>query len=162
MRRTVLRRPHTARTRKRVEPRDTSQRRAIREALERAGRPLSAHEILRAAKTSVPRLGIATVYRAVKQLHDVGLLHQVTIPGGVPRYEPSGKRHHHHFHCRLCGRVYEVDACPGELTHLAPAGFSLEAHEVILYGRCAGCARKGRNHRGAGRRGRRGQRHNAG
>lgn len=121
-------------------PRDTSQRRAIRQALERANRPLSAAEILEAAQGSVPGLGVATVYRAVKALQRDGVLHQVELPGDAPRYELSGKEHHHHFHCRTCEKVYEVDACPGELTHLAPPGFALEEHEVILYGRCAACA----------------------
>jgi Fur family ferric uptake transcriptional regulator len=122
--------------------RETSQRRAIRDALELADRPLSATEILHAARLAVPQLGVATVYRAVKSLHGDGALHQVDLPGDSPRYELSGKQHHHHFHCRLCKRVYEVDACPGELLNLAPPGFSLEAHEIILYGRCPTCTPK--------------------
>ena len=127
-----------ARSRERAS-RDTSQRRAIREAVEGAGRPLSAAEILAEARTSVPRLGIATVYRAVKRMQDEGALRQVDLPGDSPRYEASGKDHHHHFHCRSCGRVYEVEACPGEFAMPAPPGFSVEDHEVILYGRCPAC-----------------------
>ncbi|MBP1635048.1 MAG: ferric uptake regulator family protein [Acidobacteria bacterium] len=119
--------------------RDTSQRRAIRDAVEGAGRPLSAAEILDAARAAVPRLGMATVYRAVRRMRDEGAVHQVDLPGGAPRYESSGKDHHHHFHCRACQRVYEVEACPGERALPAPPGFSLEAHEVILYGRCPSC-----------------------
>jgi Fur family ferric uptake transcriptional regulator len=120
--------------------RDTSQRRAIREALERANRPITSTEILEAARAAVPGIGVATVYRAVKALQGEGVLHQVELPGAVTRYELAGKDHHHHFHCRTCQRVFEVEACPGELTHLAPPGFTLEAHEVILYGRCPACA----------------------
>lgn len=120
--------------------RDTSQRRAIWRVLELADRPLTSAEILEAAQASVPGMGVATVYRAVKALQLEGLLHQVELPADVPRYELSGKDHHHHFHCRICQRVFEVDACPGELTHLAPPGFTLERHEVILYGRCPACA----------------------
>jgi len=120
--------------------RATNQRRAIRQVLERTDRPLTAAEILEGARTAVPGMGVATVYRAVKALQDDGTLHQVELPGAVPRYELSGKEHHHHFHCTSCERVFEVDACPGELTHLAPPGFMLEKHEVILYGRCPACA----------------------
>ena len=122
--------------------RDTSQRRAIWQVLKATNRPLTAAEILEAARASVPGMGVATVYRAVKALQSDGTLHQVDLPGDVPRYELSGKGHHHHFHCRSCERVFEVHACPGDFRHLAPPGFSLETHEVILYGRCATCARQ--------------------
>jgi Fur family ferric uptake transcriptional regulator len=119
--------------------RDTSQRRAIREAVEGAGRPLSATEILAAARRTVPSLGIATVYRAVRRMQHEGALLQVDLPGDAPRYESSGKDHHHHFHCRSCARVYEVEACPGTFAMPAPPGFEVEDHEVILYGRCPAC-----------------------
>jgi Fur family ferric uptake transcriptional regulator len=36
--------------------------------------------------------------------------------------------------------MFEVDDCPGGFGALAPGGFHVEAHEVILYGLCAGCA----------------------
>lgn len=143
--------------------RDTSQRRAIRQAVENAGRPLSATEILAAARGAVPGLGIATVYRAVRRMQEEGALRQVDLPGDAPRYEASGKDHHHHFHCRSCARVYEVEACPGEFAMPAPPGFTVEDHEVILYGRCPACLRpepEPRRHRprpgGPAPRGRRG------
>lgn len=122
--------------------RDTSQRRAIRQAVEGAGRPLSAAEILATARATVPGLGIATVYRAVRRMQEEGALRQVDLPGDAPRYEASGKDHHHHFHCRSCARVYEVEACPGAFAMPAPPGFAVEDHEVILYGRCPACLRE--------------------
>jgi len=125
-------------------PRDTAQRRAIRQAIEESGRPLTAAEILHAAKAAVPGLGIATVYRTVRSLRTEGTVRQVDLPGDVPRYEVAAKRHHHHFHCRDCGRVFEVDSCPGNLADLAPRGFVAEHHEVILYGRCPECVARTR------------------
>ena len=44
-----------------------------------------------------------------------------------------------HFECRKCARVFEVHGCPGNLKPLVPDGFTLEDHEVILYGLCAEC-----------------------
>jgi Fur family transcriptional regulator, ferric uptake regulator len=120
--------------------RDTQQRRAIRRAIEDAGRPLSPHEVLDSARVHAPRLGIATVYRTLKALVADEALTQVELPGEPPRYEATGKRHHHHFHCRACDRVYELEGCPEGLRSLTPAGFALESHEVVLYGRCAACA----------------------
>lgn len=119
--------------------RDTQQRRAIRAAIEEAGRPLSPQEILETAKRTSPGLGIATVYRTLKSWVEGGGLTQVDLPGEAPRYEATGKQHHHHFHCRACDRVYELEGCPEDLRSLTPAGFALESHEVVLYGRCAAC-----------------------
>lgn len=120
--------------------RKTRQRDAICEALERADRPLSPQEIHDAAQDSVPGLGLATVYRTIKALVEERWLRVVELPGAPSRYEVAGKAHHHHFHCRECDRVFEVEDCPGGLKHLAPAGFQHETHEIILYGLCPSCA----------------------
>ncbi|TVP75229.1 MAG: transcriptional repressor [Gemmatimonadales bacterium] len=120
--------------------RDTRQRKAIRRALVDAGHPLSPQELHDAASEDVPGLGIATVYRNLKALGEAGFLETVELPGEPPRYEVAGKGHHHHFHCRSCDRVFEVDGCPGNLDRITPPGFRLEDHEFVLYGRCESCA----------------------
>jgi Fur family ferric uptake transcriptional regulator len=120
--------------------RDTRQRRAIRAALAGAGRPLSPKEVLSASKRRVRSLGLATVYRTLNAMVQDGSLVEVELPGESPRYELAGKRHHHHFVCERCNRAFEVDACPGNMASLVPAGFALTRHEVTLYGACADCA----------------------
>lgn len=120
--------------------RKTQQRAAIRKALELAARPLSPQEILDSARGETPGLGIATVYRNIRSMMDDQMLRTVELPGSPCRYELAGKAHHHHFHCRGCDRMFEVDACPGSLMDLVPSGFELEEHEIILYGRCRDCA----------------------
>ncbi len=120
--------------------RDTPQRRAIREVLTRAGRPMSPAEVLDAGKALATGLGIATVYRNLKLLTETGWLCSVDLPGETARYEVSGKPHHHHFLCRECDRAFEVaEHCPGNHRFSAPSGFRVEAHEVVLYGVCATC-----------------------
>jgi Fur family ferric uptake transcriptional regulator len=119
--------------------RDTAQRRAIRDVFEGSERPMGPREVLDAAQSTVPSLGIATVYRTVKALVEEGWLVAVELPGEPPRYELSGKKHHHHFVCDSCDRVFEVDGCPGNLRAVVPTGFQLERHEVVLYGVCSAC-----------------------
>lgn len=119
--------------------RNTQQRRAIREAIEAAGRPLSPQEILVLAQADVPGLGIATVYRSVKSLLEQGWIAEVELPGGASRYEVADKAHHHHFHCTKCDRVFDFAGCPPDLKKLAPRGFSVRSHEIILYGVCREC-----------------------
>lgn len=119
--------------------RDTSQRRAIRKVFSEIDRPLSPQEVLDEAQGLVPRLGIATVYRTLKSMTDQGFLTAVELPGQPQRYEVAGKKHHHHFNCRKCGRVFELDGCPGNIARMVPAGFQLEDHEIFLFGRCSDC-----------------------
>ena len=120
--------------------RNTRQREAIRHALEKADRPLSPQEVLLRAQEEVHSLGIATVYRTLATFERDGHVTPVHLPADPTRYELAGKGHHHHFRCRKCGRVFEVEGCPGRLDHLTPAGFKLESHEVTLFGLCADCA----------------------
>lgn len=120
--------------------RNTRQRAAIRQAIDAAGRPLLPAEVLEAAQRSVPQLSLATVYRGLKALVEEGALASVVLPGETPRYESAGHRHHHHFQCRQCQRVFDVHACPGDLSRLAPPGFTVDGHDLTLYGRCGDCA----------------------
>lgn len=123
-----------------MKPRNTSQRRAIRDAIEHADRPLDANEVLAAAQGDTDSLGMATVYRTLKLGVEEGWLAPVDLPNAPTRYEMAGKKHHHHFECRSCAKVFEVHGCPGNLKPLVPEGFTLEDHEVILYGLCSECA----------------------
>jgi Fur family transcriptional regulator, ferric uptake regulator len=119
--------------------RNTRQRTAIRQAIARAQRPLLPQEVLGEARQAVPGLGIATVYRNLKALVDEGELRPVMLPGENPRFEIVGPHHHHHFQCRSCQRVFDVHACPGDLSAIAPRGFTVEDHDLTLYGRCSDC-----------------------
>jgi Fur family ferric uptake transcriptional regulator len=121
--------------------RNTRQRYAIQKAIDHASRPLSPQEILEAAQAEVPGLGIATVYRNLKTLLEGRAIEIVVLPGDSPRYESrqAASQHHHHFQCRVCSKVYDVPGCVSGYEQLAPAGFTVENHEMTLYGVCAAC-----------------------
>lgn len=120
--------------------RSTPQRRAIRRVFEAEGRPLSPEDVLTAGQSHVPTLGIATVYRHIRALVDEGWLETVELPGESARYELSEQPHHHHFVCRGCEQAFDVDVCPSGLEEMAPDGYVVDAHEVVLFGRCPACA----------------------
>jgi Fur family ferric uptake transcriptional regulator len=122
--------------------RKTKQRHAIREAIAHAGRPLSVHEILKIASHDQPGLGIATIYRTIKSLIAEGSIHEVALAGADVRFELSDLHHHHHFHCRRCDKVFEMEGCPENLRLLTPKGFRMESHDLVITGLCAGCLRK--------------------
>jgi Fur family ferric uptake transcriptional regulator len=120
--------------------RNTRQKQAIRDAFIEADRPLSPEEVLAAAQHDYETLGIATVYRNIKSLLAEDWLDPVSLPGQATRYEVAGKAHHHHFHCRKCGRMYELGNCNGTVLPRPPRGFRVAGHELLLYGDCARCA----------------------
>ena len=122
--------------------RNTRQREAIKSAIEQSKRPLSPQEILDEAQTVVRGLGLATVYRNLKLLVSEGAVRSITLPGDSPRYETAEMDHHHHFQCTRCQRVFDMPGCPGEWRRLAPRGFTVEDHEVTLYGRCSDCGKR--------------------
>lgn len=113
----------------------------MRQAIEKADRPLSPEELLGLAKAECEGLSIATVYRNIKALVGEGWLTAVELPGKPPRYEVAGKGHHHHFHCNGCGQVYELPGCVGSFQAMTPRGFKVTSHEVLLYGLCQRCRR---------------------
>ncbi len=102
--------------------------------------PLTPRGILELAQRDAPGLGIATVYRTVRELLADGTISIVDLPGEPVHYELAGRGHHHHFQCRGCSAVYEVRGCPEGLSRLTPKGFRLERHELVLYGLCNSCA----------------------
>lgn len=120
-------------------PRNTRQRNAIREIFEHASRPLSPQEVLDRGRKAVPNMSLATVYRTLTVLLDEGILTRVELPGQAPLYESALLKHHHHFHCEICGRTYDIEGCPGDLSRLVPPGFELIRHDLTLFGHCAAC-----------------------
>lgn len=122
--------------------RDTRQRRAIRSVFDDADGPLGPQEVLDRAQQEVPGIGLATIYRTIKLMLDDQELTAVELPGEPARYEPADRAssHHHFFKCDACGRVYEVQGCLSNPAGLAPDGFQVSRHEIVLYGTCANCA----------------------
>ena len=122
----------------------TRQRTAVQKTLEDAGRPMTPADIWQVARTLSPGLGIATVYRALRILMDMGAVEVVEIPGAPPHYERKHPHHHHHFLCDQCQKVYEVEACASGIDQLAPPGFTVKRHSLTLYGTCSdpACAAK--------------------
>ncbi|MFI4916625.1 MAG: Fur family transcriptional regulator [Phycisphaerales bacterium JB060] len=121
--------------------RDTRQRRAIRSVFLDADGPLGPQEVLDRAQADVPGIGLATIYRTIKLMLEDQELKAVDLPGEPARYEPADRTSHHHFFkCDDCGRVYEVQGCVSNPAGLAPDGFRVSRHEIVLYGTCAACA----------------------
>jgi Fur family ferric uptake transcriptional regulator len=128
-------------TGERIGQRYTAQRAAIIGAIRAAEGPLTTAQVHERAGRVCDGLGIATVYRNIKLLLDSGEIKAVTLPDGDTRYESASLGHHHHFQCRGCGRVFDLDECPVELRHgqTLAGGFIVNGHELTLFGVCPEC-----------------------
>jgi Fur family ferric uptake transcriptional regulator len=93
-----------------------------------------------------PAVGRASVYRALEQLEQLGLVQRIEVCRGTAGYErvdPTG-HHHHHAICRDCGRMvpFEDPSLERALEQVAGAmNFDVTEHDVILRGSCERCAR---------------------
>jgi Fur family transcriptional regulator, ferric uptake regulator len=121
--------------------RRTNQRDAIQQVFQQNDRPLGIEEILKAGRKKVESLNQATVYRNLKLLVQKGWLQKINTPELGVLYEISGKKHHHHFQCRSCDRLFEVSGCALNERRSTPPGFVTEGHEVFLFGICSACKR---------------------
>jgi Fur family transcriptional regulator, ferric uptake regulator len=124
--------------------RSGSARRVVVELLGRQGCCLSAQEIHERLRTAGPRVGIASVYRALEGLDGLGLVQKVDLGDGVSRFEPThaGGDHHHHLVCDDCGKVepFEDSTLEAAIERVADGrGYAVAAHDVVLRGACEDC-----------------------
>jgi Fur family ferric uptake transcriptional regulator len=113
--------------------------------LERQDCCVSAQALFDGIRKDGRKAGIASVYRVLEQLSDLGLVHRTDLGEGVARFEPAlpDGEHHHHLVCARCGRVEMFDDPMLEraLEKVAGArGYELAQHDVVLHGTCAECA----------------------
>jgi Fur family ferric uptake transcriptional regulator len=119
-------------------------REAVIDYLSRQRCCLSAQEVLDGLRADRQRVGIASVYRTLDQLAELGLVHRIDLGEGLTRFEPAQPdgEHHHHLVCGSCGKVDTFDDPTLERAISAVAGshgYSLGQHDVVLRGACGDC-----------------------
>ena len=88
----------------------TRQRRLVMEVLEEAEEHLDAEAIHDRAKARDPNISLATVYRTLALLKEMGLVEEHRLGEGHAHFEAVQDVPHYHFTCLGCGRVIEFDA----------------------------------------------------
>ena len=117
----------------------SKQREAIKNQLsDRKDHP-TAETLYTELKSSMPNLSIATVYRNLKQLEDMGEVSAI-ITDGATRYDYNVKPHAHFF-CNRCGAVLDLDADNNRIVEIGRKNFvgTIEGGEVNFYGICPEC-----------------------
>ena len=121
----------------------TRQRVAVLDAVD--CRPhVSAAAVLVDVATVLPNMSHQGVYDCLAHLAEAGLLRRFTVDGGPMLYETRTRDNHHHFVCRACSLVVDVDCAIGSAPCLDAGlaeGFLIDRAEVTYRGLCPDCAR---------------------
>lgn len=127
----------------------TPQRRAIIEILlKNDSEHLSSEEIYDLVRIDCPEIGLATVYRTMQLLDEIGAISKLNLDDGCIRYElnlnEEDAHHHHHLICKSCGKIIEVkedllDNIEDEIQNLYK--FNILNHDVKFYGTCDNCTK---------------------
>jgi Fur family transcriptional regulator, ferric uptake regulator len=115
----------------------TGQRKLIAQAISDAGDHPDVQELHRRVAMQDERISLATVYRTVKRLKNVGIVERHTFRDGPARYERTAKRHHDHLIDMAKGSVIEFQCPKIERLQAAIArhlGYRLVGHRFELYG----------------------------
>ena len=134
----------------------TLPRQTILDVLSRTSRHLSAEDVYMAVHKAYPNVGLATVYRTLELLVQMGLVYKFDFGDKRARYElaegvKGAENHHHHLVCTGCGRVVDyTDFINEEVELLSQTekglskkyNFEITNHLIQFYGLCDKCRDK--------------------
>lgn len=120
-------------------------RTAVVEALATHDCAVTALELDDELRRRRPRVGRASIYRALEQFEELGLVSRIELTRGTAAYEriePDG-HHHHHAICRNCGKTetFEDPTLERAIGRVCEGiSFEISEHDVLLRGLCKRCA----------------------
>jgi len=120
----------------------TPQRLAIlRELADTTSHP-SVETVYAAVKPTFPTTSLATVYKTVALLKELGEAVEIGFGDASNRYDVRMPEPHPHLVCMQCRRIIDADLEP--LSHLTESlaqstGFQILSHRVDFYGVCPDC-----------------------
>lgn len=123
----------------------TLQRQLVWDTLRHSRKHLNAEEICAQIRRRSPRFNMATTYRALEVLEELGLVKQTRI-GDRGYYEVAAEgEDHYHLVCDRCGSTLDIEG-----DHMTPVlhhitedhQFVASSAELVIHGRCARCQAK--------------------
>lgn len=102
---------------------------------------LTAERIYKALNGKMPMLSMTTVYNTLNAFLEAGIVSAITITGSEIRYGFITKPHHH-FLCRVCGTIIDIDiSCP-TAERKSVEGHKIEEIHGYFKGLCKKCLKK--------------------
>ena len=121
----------------------TPQRQLVWEVLRSAEDHLTAEDIHDRVVRSAPDLNVASVYRTLTLLTELGLAKEVRLGDGPAHWEIAHPDDEFHLVCRVCSGVdhHHSEMVEAVRAHLSDEhGFTAEDVDLVVHGVCAGCA----------------------
>lgn len=120
----------------------TPQRRLILQVLEESQVHLDADALYERVKTHDPDISLATVYRTLAVLKEIGLVEEHHLGQDHSHYEAVRQEPHYHFTCLHCGKVIEFDTpliAQVEQALCEDKGVRVSSTHLHVSGYCAQC-----------------------
>jgi len=129
----------------------TLPREAVLNFLSKTDKHPSVDEVFSAVNKLHPGIGIATIYRTLDLLSQIGLVVKFEFGDGKSRYElaESKRGHHQHLVCTECGKIIdysnfvekEAEFFKRLEKELAKRyNFRISSHQIHFYGLCKECS----------------------
>lgn len=123
----------------------TPQREAVLCALYALGGHVTAEEVYEAVRRDMPHVGLATVYRNLEFLKELGVVVAADLGDGRMEWELTVAGPHHHAVCRNCGEVVQLgDELVRDLGRKLreELGFEADLNHMAFFGLCEKCQRE--------------------
>jgi Fur family peroxide stress response transcriptional regulator len=120
----------------------TPQRLALLDMLVHSDEHLSAAQLYERLQTRFPTMSLATVYKTLSLLKDMGEVNEISFSDGDTHYDASNPTPHTHLICTQCHRISDVPfiAAPNLTEELAAqTGYQITGHRFDFYGICPDC-----------------------
>lgn len=119
----------------------SKQREAIKQYLRSTKSHPTAEAVYHSMLKQFPNISLGTVYRNLNFLVEHGEILRLNVGDGTEHYD-GYLAPHHHFHCRACHRVIDLEMDPiDHIDFIAGAGFdgTIEGHVIYFQGLCPDC-----------------------
>jgi len=120
----------------------TAQRRLILKVLEESDEHLDADALYERVRARDPDVSLATVYRTLAVLKEIGLVEEHRLGEDHGHYEAVHDEPHYHFTCLRCGKVIEFDTplmAQIEQELVEQKGVRIASIHLHVSGTCAQC-----------------------
>jgi Fur family transcriptional regulator, ferric uptake regulator len=102
----------------------------------------AADQVFRKLSNDSEPCSLASVYRALSQLHDADLITSASLGDARIVYELNRGQRHYHLVCNRCGRIqdaYDPGLEQQQARIAADHRFQFGSANLVIFGRCAEC-----------------------